>query len=337
MQILSMPSPAMVIETNTDGKELSNPFSTGGGGTHFENQIQTLYVILMLTGGFVPSLPALPIKRIKLQGKYAGYNTDDFIAFVEDQNGERTAKLLAQIKHSLSITENDGTFAEVIVAAWLDYQTPALFNRETDVFALITGPLSATDGEVRTLLDWARSCETAEEFFKKVELAKFSNDTKRAKLKAFRTQLKNANNKIDVGDETFWKFLKCFHLLGYDLDLNSGVTLSLLKSQVAHFTTSDASAILALVANEVASFDQAAGTLTRETISAEVGMIFAERLREIPAEYTKPSEADLSATERDYSKGEHGDALMFASLAGAWNEKVGGDRDVIRKLIEGDD
>jgi len=327
----------MAADTNKDGKELSNPFSTGGGGAHFENQVQTLYVILMLTGGFVPCLPALPIKKIKLQGKYAGFNIDDFIAFIEDDGGERSAKLLAQIKHSLSITENDPTFSEVIAAAWLDFQTPEVFNRETDAFALITGPLSATDGEVRTLLDWARSCENAEEFLKKVELAKFSSDTKRAKLKAFRTQLENANNKIDVGDEALWLFLKCFHLLGYDLDMSSGVTLSLLKSQIAHFTTSEASAILALVSNEVASFDKTAGTLTRDTISAEVGRIFAERLREIPIEYTKPSDADLHVAEQDYSKGEHADALMFASLAGAWNEKVEGDREVIRKLIEGDD
>jgi hypothetical protein len=37
----------------------------------------------MLTGCVVPCLQ-LPIKKIKLQGYYDGYNTDDFIAFVEE-------------------------------------------------------------------------------------------------------------------------------------------------------------------------------------------------------------------------------------------------------------
>ena len=59
----------------------------------------------MLTGGVVPCLRPWPIKKIKLQGKYAGYNTDDFIAFVEERTGEQKAKLLAQIKHSVAITE----------------------------------------------------------------------------------------------------------------------------------------------------------------------------------------------------------------------------------------
>jgi len=88
-----------------DVTQLSNPFSTGGGGTNFENQVQSAFVLLMLTGGVVPCLRPWPIKKIKLQGKYAGYNTDDFIAFVEERTGEQKAKLLAQIKHSVAITE----------------------------------------------------------------------------------------------------------------------------------------------------------------------------------------------------------------------------------------
>ena len=83
----------MIEAENTEGKHLSNPFSTGGGGPNFENQVQTLFVVLMLMEGVVPGLPAFPIKRIKLQGRYEGYNTDDFIVFVEDQSGEQKSVL----------------------------------------------------------------------------------------------------------------------------------------------------------------------------------------------------------------------------------------------------
>ena len=31
------------------GKQLSNPFSTGGGGVFFESHVQAAYVVLMLT------------------------------------------------------------------------------------------------------------------------------------------------------------------------------------------------------------------------------------------------------------------------------------------------
>jgi len=85
--------------------KLSNPFSTGGGGHNFENNVQAVFVVLMLTGGSIPCIPILPIIQIKLQGKYAGYETDDFIIFAGSKDGRQKAKLLAQIKHSVSITE----------------------------------------------------------------------------------------------------------------------------------------------------------------------------------------------------------------------------------------
>ncbi len=67
-------------------KQLSNPFSSGGGGVNFETHVQALFVVLMVTGGFAACFPGCPIKKIKLQGKYAGYDTDDLIVFVERPN-----------------------------------------------------------------------------------------------------------------------------------------------------------------------------------------------------------------------------------------------------------
>lgn len=319
------------------GKELSSPFSTGGGGPRFENQVQTLFVLLMLTGGVVPCVQPLPIKRIKLQGRYAGYSTDDFIAFVEDANGEDKAKLLAQIKHSVNITENDPVFADVIQAAWSDFNDEELFDEATDVFALITGPLSATDSEVRTILEWARTSETAEELLKKVHLAKFSSETKQKKLAAFRAQLNKANRGVEIGDETLWQFLKSFHLLPCDLDISSGFIFSFIRSSIAQYTNTDASGVFDVVAREVASFNQNAGTFTRDTVSNEITRIFSRRAPQIPAEYAQAPDIQPHPSASDYSGGPHADALTFASLLGGWNEKVEGDRLAIRKLVEGND
>ena len=63
-------------------KQLSNPLSTVGGGVNFEARIQASFVILMLTGGFVPCFSDCVIKKIKLQGKYLEYDTEDLIVFV---------------------------------------------------------------------------------------------------------------------------------------------------------------------------------------------------------------------------------------------------------------
>jgi len=64
-------------------KKLSNAFSTGGGGSHFEAHVQASFVTLMLSGGYAPCLPSWPIVEIKLQGKINGFETDDLIVFVK--------------------------------------------------------------------------------------------------------------------------------------------------------------------------------------------------------------------------------------------------------------
>jgi hypothetical protein len=293
----------------------------------------------MLTGGLAPCLPPWPIKRIKLQGRYAGYNTDDFIAFVEDGSGGNKAKLLAQVKHAISITENDKMFGEVIQAAWQDFVNPAIFDPKCDAIALISGPLSAHDIEhARTILEWARHSETAQEFLDKVNLGKFSSDTKRNKLQAFRSQLRRANKDTDVGDQQLWQFLKTYHLLSYDLDIQSGVTLSLLKSHIAQFTGDDTSGLWATLGKEVESFNQNAGTVTHETLSKEITIAFSERrfLTQMPKELLK-QEKEVPGTLQEPLTGEYAEALMFASLLGAWNEKVEGDLKAIQELIECND
>ncbi len=198
--------------TNT-GKQLSNSFSTGGGGGQFEAHVQASFVVLMLTGGFVPCMPCWPISKIKLQGKFAGYDTDDLVVFVEKPGSNQKRKLLGQIKHSISITENDKVFGEVIRAAWNDFNNASLFSRGKDAIALITGPLSATDvNDVRTILEWARYSENADEFIKKVELTHFSSQKKQNKLQAFKTNLKNANGGNPVSDDILFEFHETFSL-----------------------------------------------------------------------------------------------------------------------------
>jgi hypothetical protein len=261
-----MPKPA---------KQQSNPYSTGGGGSNFETRVQAAFAVLMLTGRIAPCLPPFPITKIKLQARYTGVQTDDFIVFAKQPETEQEAKLLVQVKHDLSITEGDTTFAEVIQSNWNDFNSES-FDSSVDAIALITGPLSATDiDDVRPILEWARHSEDETEFFTKVNTANFSSKAKRTKLAAFKTHLKNANGGTDVPDRQVWEFLKVFHLIGYDLDTESGGTLSLLHSLIAQYSNEDVPSVWARVVDAVQTSNQNAGTVTLETLPEEIRTKFS--------------------------------------------------------------
>jgi len=313
-------------------KQISNPFSTGGGGIIFETHVQASFVTLMLSGGFSPCLPPWPIKKIKLQGKYAGYDTDDAIIFVEKPNDKEERKLLCQIKHSVSITNNK-KFAEVIQSAWNDFNNLKIFTKGKDLIALIAGPLSDTDiTDVRFfILDQARHSESSEDFLTRVNLTKFSSKQKIKKLEVFRKLLKSANNGDDVPDEKFWEFMKSFHLLGYDLDIKSGVTLSLLQSLIAQYSPENAHSLWTQIIDEVQLANQNAGTITVDSVSEEIRSVFQKRGIETVPTYLgiKPSSPQIS----DWNNFEFASELAVANLLGAWNEKSQADTDIIEHLI----
>lgn len=314
---------------STTGKDLSNPYSTGGGGVHFENRVQASFVVLMLTGGFSPCLPTWPIKEIKLQGKYLDFDTDDLIIYVKQPGSEKQVKLLGQIKHSINITKENKVFGEVIQAAWNDFNNNNIFNEETDEIALITGPLSAADTDhVRALLNQARYSKNANDFVNRVNLGKFTSEIQRKKLDVFKIHLKKANSNVDLTDDQIWRFMKKFHLLIYDLDIK-GVTLSLLHSLIGQYSINHAEGILALIEKDVTYKSENAGVITFETIPENIKKEFLQPVKKaIPDDLIRLS---VPATKK-WNHHEFASKLAFANLLGSWNEKNKEDIKLIEQL-----
>ncbi len=319
--------------SNTD-KQLSNAASTGGLGIHFENRVQTSFAVLMLTGGYAPCLPTWPIRKIKLQGKYQNYDTDDLIVYAKQSNGGKEAKLLGQIKHSISITKSDKVFGEVIQAAWSDFNNKDVFNQGTDVIALITGPLSSTDtDDVRTLLRQAEHSEDADDFKKRIGLGKFTSTEQRNKLEVFKEHLKAANNNIDLTGEQLWRFLKYFHLLIYDLDIK-GVTLSLLHSLIGQYTQENVSALWAQLKDKVEWESENSGVISLDSFSDDIMSAFQKRPAEtIPSELAK---TPLPAVTVDWKRAKYVSELAIATLLGSWNEKSDADILIASQLANED-
>jgi len=311
------------------GKEVSNAFSTGGGGFNFETRVQASFVVLMLAGSSVPCFPSCNIKKIELQGRHSGFETDDLIVYSERRGDQQGKKLLCQVKHSISITERDPNFRGVIQAAWNDFKKPNIFTRGTDSFALITGPLSTTDiSGVRPLLEHARTDQNAEEFFRNVEQTNFFSKTQRDKLAAFQANLKKANNGQDVSNEEVFEFLRHFHLLGYDLDIKTGVTLSLLHSLIGLYAENDVQDIWARVIDEVQSTNQNAGTITMNSLPQDIRSAFqSPYARTVPPEFIR---TPLQKT--DWNLIQYASELAVANLLGSLSEKFDADKSVVSEL-----
>jgi len=171
-----------------------------------------------------------------------------------------------------------------------------------------------------------------------VNLANFSSNSKRKKLTVFRTHLKKANEGNDLSDNLLWRFLKNFHLLGYDLDIKSGVTLSLLHSIIKQFSTNQVNMIWSQLVSEVQSKNQNAGTITKETLPEEITSVFKrKRIEGIPVGLAMPTvESELDSIELFISQSQYPNELVFSCLLGSWSENNLEDISIISKIVNKD-
>ncbi|XCN72309.1 MAG: hypothetical protein Q3M24_18705 [Candidatus Electrothrix aestuarii] len=312
-------------------KQLSNPFSTGGGGAHFEAHILASFVVLMLSGGYAPCLPCWPITKIKPQGKIDGYDTDDLIVFVENKGTQEQRKLLGQVKHAPAFTKGDIELPGVFQAAWDDFNNPQIFKQNKDVIALITGPLSKTDfHNVHWLLNQARHTANADEFYRHVERAKFSPAKAEEKLGVIQYHLQQANYNSSLSQEDLYSFLRHFHLFGYDLGDEVGVTLSLLYSHIAQFNQQAPQWVWSRAVDLVQTWNKDAGTITRENLPEDLRDAFKRPVvTHIPSEFVEPH---LDIAKQDWRQHKYAIDLALLLLVGGWNEKNEADISTVAKI-----
>lgn len=305
-------------------KKVSNPFSTGGGGVVFETYIQASYVLLMLTGGNAPCLPCWPVKKVKLQARKDGVHTDDLLVVVEDTLTKRTARLFAQIKHDISFTRTSNELKEVLVAAWHDYNNPSLFTKEIDQIALITSALSKADrNALFRILGQVKSLTSHTEFFQYTQQRYFFSSTARTKLEVIRECINIAAGQ-DVSDKEVYDFLRHFNVLGYDLQEETGVILSLIHSHISQFDCKSPEQLWSRVVVYVQNMNKNGGNICLENIPQDILSAF-KRDDLIPRNFLTTNTAPLCL---GYS-----DVLSVACLLGSWDESCDGDLAIIKRLV----
>ncbi|MCX8519226.1 MAG: hypothetical protein ORN21_03715, partial [Methylophilaceae bacterium] len=315
----------------SNSTQLVNSFSTGGGGVHFEGQVQASFVVLMLTGGCAPCLPCWPIKEIKLQGRIEGFHTDDLIVVVEDVNSKEQWKLLGQIKHSIAIVKNDIPFGKVMQSAWKDFNNPDVFAKDQDVIVLITGHLTKTNAEVAWIFNHARANRNdPQRFFTNIKSAKFVSNEKRQKLEVIREHLKVANGGKNLSDNVFHSFLVNFYLLGYDLGEEEGVVLSLINSHISQFVQEHPRNVWSRILEFTNNQNQHAGRITKSNLPNEL----LEALKPKPVvNMPEAFKASQERPETDWTQHPDATYLALAVLIGAWQDKNQFDHEAITRLL----
>lgn len=307
------------MKSEYQGKQLSNPVSTGDGGGHFESRVQASFVILMLMKVRMSFLWNLPIVKVALQQRFKDIHTDDILLVLKE--GDKEKKLFGQIKRTIHITQNDKIFKEVIAAAWQDYNG-YLFRKNIDCIALITGPLSKGDIQsTRNLLEWARSSESADSFFRKID-SKISSKEKRNKLEVFQSVLQIANNG-KIRKDVIFDFLRHFYLLSYDFDIKTSIYESLMCGMIQQNGIDSPYDTWTRVINEVENFNQNAGeitfaTLPRDLISRFQPTVSYKFPRNLIQQRDWPITYDIN--------------IIYFTLIGAYDEKNSKDKELIEKI-----
>jgi flagellar biosynthesis regulator FlaF len=245
--------------------EKGSVFQKGGGGTNFEQSIQTAFLTGLVIAGSAPCLPTNEIIEVSFQNTRRGYETDDLLVITKSGLGEH--KLLMQIKHDVSFTENDETFKEVLQAFWKDYNDNTIFDKTKDKLIIVKGGLTRHErNHFKSIFNWANSHATEVDFINEINRIK----GKKERLEIIRNILKEANGNVALTNKQIWGVAKCMDVLEYDLlqsgSVDQGYFLNLIKLSKNKTSTLNEKEIWDGLSAIAVTFNKDGGNITAETI-----------------------------------------------------------------------
>lgn len=213
-------------------QRVSSPAATGGAGVYFEQHVEAYWLAQLLVRSIPPILTDRGVVEVHFQTEHLGFNTDDFLVVCE-QEGAAPAKLVGQVKRSLTISAADQECKKAVGDFWKDFKKAAPFNPQYDRFVLVT--LRGTNTLLENfagLLDCARGASDGEEFQRRLSLDGFIS----------KKSIKQCNELCKVVGELegmpitardLWPFLCVLHVLSLDLHNSTRQTESHIKTLLA--------------------------------------------------------------------------------------------------------
>ncbi|WP_046500745.1 NACHT domain-containing protein [Candidatus Filomicrobium marinum] len=196
-----------------------SPYTTGGGGTHFEARVTAYYLAATLTDAPARGVPGLRTVEVLTQRAAFGDPLDDVIVVGQLADGTR-ARLHLQVKSDLTFTENDEEWVSVLQQAWQTFK--GSFNDSRDRLGVAIATYSArADKHYRAVLNWAVHSPDSANFVERVTKEAFSHQDKRTFVTSVRTVLASYAGHI-IDDDTLWRFLRCFEIVHFDFSAETG-------------------------------------------------------------------------------------------------------------------
>ena len=305
--------------------QIASPLLTGGSGYNFENKVQSVFLLQMLTDGKAVCLDDCSIKKIIFQARRNGIYTDDLVVIGENTEGE-TISLLIQIKETFSVSRNS-TFDSVINSAWHDFKNTKPFCFGKDKIVVATGPLSKTDIDVsRQIFEIARCSNTYEEFENKLSISKLFSDNHREKYKIIKESIKKANDNTDPDNQGLFDFIRSVYIIGFDLDVRESVCKSLINSICSISFRISYNEIWLSISDFCRYLNQNAGEISYDSDNIEYNKI----KRKLKNYVSISQELDENVSIPDIN---NTNALIKFALVGSWDEVNANDKNKIENLF----
>ena len=193
---------------------MASPYSSGGGGTHFEARVAASCLAAALCEASVRGLPGDFATVVHSQRAAFDEPLDDIIVHGVRQDGRET-QLDIQIKNKLTFTEDDPEWIDVLKRAW-DTFAKGTFDPTLHRIGVGIGTYNArTDQHYQSVLTWATHSTDGRDFRERIEKGDYSHKDKQAFVNTVRTVL-TAHVGREPTDDEIWRFLGSFVIIHFD-------------------------------------------------------------------------------------------------------------------------
>ena len=195
---------------------MASPYSSGGGGSKFEDRVAAYYLVAILSETKARGVPGERTVRTLTQRAAFGEPLDDIIITGLLGNGQEV-KLHLQVKSSLRFTEKDAEWITIVQKAWDTFKSPS--RSDDDRFGVAISTYNArVDKHYQAVLNWAQDSVDGKHFLERINKKDFSHKDKQAFVDTIR-QILESYSPGNISNNTLWQFLRSFVILRFDFPL----------------------------------------------------------------------------------------------------------------------